>query len=250
MIHQYHHYPHKRVTATKRTTNYDLPCMGKFHQTIERLIAPNRSCRYTVEDAEFLPVGNVPYQFSINIRHTKAALKRGLVKDIKRAIHSTNFWSVAMSQTEKNKSSSTLFCVIDPNIKTEIETHISEYRQKFIINRLVTWKAPSNDMDSFKKGRFYTDDWDWVCINNYERYLKASLYETLLTFNVVEETQQHLSVLQTYYLNGLQRGQINLQPLARLVSVITVITQQIEESQQLANHSRNGQMNYWENFNR
>ena len=166
-----------------------------LRNNINGLTYSNRSCHCHFEEKSHLPVQNIPNQIELTITHTKAALKRGLVRDIKQQITSTAVWGVVLEQTNPSKSKTILAAMIDPKMVKDLHENLSERRVEILLQRLehLGWNTPVSSRFVKTPSEFVASAWGWDSRNHYRDWCQHRTYRQLSTLKDFETVQIFLT---------------------------------------------------------
>lgn len=159
-----------------------LPKLIDFNQAVNNAerFNRNRSCYLHINNQQEL-LSDIPHQFSVMVRSTKAAIKRG---DLKRAFAEftrDQWYAIMLSQPTTNQwghSATEYVFTMNPSYKKTIEANLDEYRYQYLLEKLESWNNPS--IRKIDPKELLTDYVGWDVRNLVNGHLKHYLYHRVL----------------------------------------------------------------------
>lgn len=140
----------------------------------------NRSCELWIQNQKPI-ISDVPHQFSLMVRSTKAAKKRG---DLKRAFSEftcDQWYAVMLEQIvtdQWGRSATEYIFTMNPSYKAAIEANLDDYRYQHLLTKIADWhdtsivKLDVNDVFKSHIG--------WSTRNVADRHLRHYLYQKVV----------------------------------------------------------------------
>ena len=162
---------------------------------ISNLAYRNRSCRTYFDVKTRLPVQNIPNQVELTVNHTKAALKRGLVRQMKDKVTDTGIWGVVFEQTDPNKTRTVLQIMVDPKLVKDLNENLSERRASILLERVedLGWATPVSSNFKTNAVEYCALSWNWTSRNQYREWVQHQAYRSIVPLKQFEEIQMWFS---------------------------------------------------------
>lgn len=141
-----------------------------------QIIQSNRMSNVQIEN-EVPFLHNIPESFSMNLYTTKAAIKRGVVKNAFGFFESDQWFSVILSEptTLWGKPSTRYYFQINPSYKKEIEDDLEVAQYKVFMNLIRDYE--STPLPTLELANVLTGYWGWDTRNKIQRIVNQFLWE-------------------------------------------------------------------------
>lgn len=159
-----------------------IPQLIDFNQAFQKAqrFNNNRSCELWLRNPKPL-ISDIPHQFSLMVRSTKAAIKRG---DLKRAFaeFTCDQWYAVMLEQKVTdqwgRSATEYIFTMNPSYKATIEANLDDYRYQHLLTRIKDWHDPN--IVKLNRRDVLTSHIGWDTRHLTDKHLRHYLYQKVV----------------------------------------------------------------------
>ena len=159
-----------------------IPQLIDFNQALQNAqrFNNNRSCELWIRNQKPI-ISDIPHQFSLMVRSTKAAKKRGALKRAFSEFTRDQWYAVMLEQIvtdQWGRSATEYIFTMNPSYKAALEANLDEYRYQYLLTRIKDWH--DTNIVKLNANNVLTSHIGWDTRNVADRHLRHYLYQKVV----------------------------------------------------------------------